>query len=204
MLHIAHRGCIDRENTIQGILDAFLSFPIVEIDVRYNSERKIVLCHDREKRNEKHEYLIDLCKLKKPMHLLVDIKAFGIETAQQLARDLVECIKGYPQHTYELCSFNEYCVQELIYLRLCSQNYVMPYIYKVGVITSGLSIGIFGHIHTLDFVSFNYDTLHEEILDKIRNRKQKIYAWVCNDHVIKHDMEYRYKVDGIIYDYVMK
>ena len=51
MLHIAHRGCIDRENTIKGVVEAFKKFQMVEIDVRYNSERKLVLCHDREKRN---------------------------------------------------------------------------------------------------------------------------------------------------------
>jgi glycerophosphoryl diester phosphodiesterase len=57
MLHIAHRGCIDHENTIHGIVKAFEKFPMVEIDVRYNSERKIVLCHDREKRNNNNECL---------------------------------------------------------------------------------------------------------------------------------------------------
>ena len=172
---------------------------MVEIDVRYNSERKIVLCHDREKRNN-NECLEDLCKLKKPMKLMIDIKAFGIETAQTLARDLVVILSKYIQHTYELCSFNEYCVQELIDLRMCSQSYMIPLTYKVGVITSGLSIGIFGHMHLLDFISFNYDTIHEEILDKIRKNNKIIYALVCNDEVIKSDMINRYKIDGIIYD----
>lgn len=200
MLHIAHRGCIDYENTIHGIVKAFETFQMVEIDIRYNSERKMVLCHDREKRNDNNEYLEDLCKLKKPMKLMIDIKAFGIETAKQLARDLVVILSKYVQHTYELCSFNEYCVQELIDLRMCSQSYVIPLTYKVGVITSGLSIGIFGHMHLLDFISFNYDTIHEEILNKIRKNNKIIYAWVCNDESVKSDMIYRYKIDGIIYD----
>lgn len=200
MLHIAHRGCIDRENTIKGIVKAFETFQMVEIDIRYNTDRKLVLCHDREKRNDTHEYLEELCKLKKPMRLMIDIKAFGIETAQQLARDLVMIINKYGQHTYELCSFNEYCVQELIDLRMCSMNFVNPYTYKVGVITSGLSIGIFGHMYLLDFISFNYDTIHEEIIEKIRNNNKTIYAWVCNHDSVKNDMENRYKIDGIIYD----
>lgn len=200
MLHVAHRGCIDCENTINGIVKAFEKFLMVEIDIRYNTERKIVLCHDREKRNQNNEYLEELCKLKKPMRLMIDIKAFGIKTAQQLARDLVFILNKYPQHTYELCSFNEYCVQELIDIRLCSTNCVRPYKYTVGIITSGLSIGIFGHMHLLDFISFNYDIIHEEILEKIKKNKKTIYAWVCNDDTVKEDMEKRYKIDGIIYD----
>ena len=200
MLHVAHRGCIDCENTINGIVKAFEKFSMVEIDIRYNTERKIVLCHDREKRNHNNEYLEELCKLKKPMRLMIDIKAFGIKTAQQLARDLVLILNKYPQHTYELCSFNEYCVQELIDIRLCSTSCVRPYKYKVGIITSGLSIGIFGHMHLLDFISFNYDIIHEEILEKIKKDKKTIYAWVCNDDTVKEDMEKRYKIDGIIYD----
>ena len=131
---------------------------------------------------------------------MIDIKAFGIETAQQLARDLVMILNKYSHHVYELCSFNEYCVQELIDLRMCSQSYVIPLTYKVGVITSGLSIGIYGHMNLLDFISFNYDTIHEEILDKIRKHNKIIYAWVCNDESIKSDMINRYKIDGIIYD----
>lgn len=49
-------------------------------------------------------------------------------------------------------------------------------------------------------MSFNYDTIHEEILDKIRKHNKIIYAWVCNDESIKSDMINRYKIDGIIYD----
>ena len=198
MLHIAHRGCIDKENTIDGILASFEKFTTVEIDVRYNSSREIVLCHDREKRNEKNERFIDLCKIETTMHLLVDIKAFGIATAEQLARDIVSAVQPYPQHTYEFCSFNEYCVQELIKL---SRNLTPRNKYRVGVISSGLSVGLFERLEGLDFVSFNYDTIHEEILDKLCG-KYTIYAWVCNDDSVKYEMEHRYKLDGIIYDHV--
>ena len=201
MLHIAHRGCINRENTIQGILDAFQSFECVEIDVRYNSNRDIVLCHDREKRNDNHEHLRDLCSLKSPMNLMIDIKAFGIETARTLTRDVVKLITMYPQHKYKLCSFNENGVQELLDMRLCSRNYIFPYSYEIGVITTGVPVGLFGHLTDIDFISFNYDIVHEEILTHIQGRRKKIYAWVCNDNRVKHDMEHRYGVDGIIYDY---
>mgnify|MGYP001192790314 FL=1 len=196
MLHIAHRGCIDMENTIEGIVTSFNMFTTVEIDVRYNSSREIVLCHDREKRNEANERFKDLCTIETPMHLVVDIKAFGIETAEQLARDIVKVVEPYPQHTYEFCSFNEYCVRELIALSRETK-------YLVGVITSGLPVGIFENLEGLDFISFNYDTIHEEILDKLKG-KYKIYTWVCNDDTVKHEMEHRYKLDGIIYDYTPK
>ena len=202
--HIAHRGCIDIENTIAGITESAETFDMVEIDVRYNTDRVVVLCHDREKRNQPNELLEDLCKIKNPMHLMVDIKAFGIETAQKLARDVVWCISKHPQHKYELCSFNEYCVQQLLELRITSKNYLCPYNYKVGVIASGIPVGMFGHMSNIDFISLNYDIVHEEILKKCReprNGKKAIYAWVCNDESVKHDMINRYMVDGIIYDY---
>lgn len=192
------------ENTIAGITEAAETFDMVEIDVRYNSERTVVICHDREKRNETNESLEALCKIKTPMRLMLDIKAFGIETAQKLARDVVYCVSKHPQHEYELCSFNEYCVQQLIELRITSKRYMIPYAYKVGVITSGIPVGMFGHMPDIDFISLNYDIVHEEILEKCRsprNGKKIIYAWVCNDDRVKADMIERYKVDGIIYDY---
>lgn len=196
MIHIAHRGCIDRENTIQGIIDAFQHFPCVEIDVRYNTKRQLVLCHDREKRNFENELLEDLLKHDEPMNLMIDIKAFGIESAIQLGKDVVQMILKYPNHTYELCSFNEYCVQEMIRIREQSDSSI----FHVGVISSGVSIGMFNDL-SIDFVSFNYDIVHEEILDRLKRKNINVYAWVCNDEMVKKDMEYKYMIDGIIYDY---
>lgn len=196
MIHIAHRGCIERENTVQGIIDAFKQFPCVEIDVRYNTKRQLVLCHDREKRNLENELLEDLLKHDEPMKLMIDIKAFGIESATQLGKDVVQMIVQYPKHTYELCSFNEYCVLEMIRIREQSEWSI----FHVGVISSGVSIGIFNDL-SIDFVSFNYDIIHEEILDRLRKQNIKVYAWVCNDEMVKKDMEYKYMIDGIIYDY---
>jgi glycerophosphoryl diester phosphodiesterase len=196
MIHIAHRGCIERENTIQGIIDAFNHFPYVEIDVRYNTKRQLVLCHDREKRNLENELLEDLLKHDEPMHLMIDIKAFGIESAIQLGNDVVKMITQYSNHLYDLCSFNEYCVQEMIRFR--KENKLT--MFHIGVISSGVSIGMFNDL-SIDFVSFNYDIIHEEIVDRLRKQNIKVYAWVCNDEMIKKDMEYKYKIDGIIYDY---
>lgn len=204
MIHIAHRGCIDIENTIEGVLEAFETFDMVEIDVRYNTERKVVLCHDHEKRNENHELLESLCRIDTPMRLMLDIKAIGVETAQKLARDVVQCVVKYPTHKYELCSFNEYCVQELLDQRMMSRSYLTPYEFEVGVIASGIPMGMFGHMPNIDFVSLNYDIVHEEILKKCndgRLGRRKVYAWVCNDSTVKNEMECRYGLDGIIYDH---
>jgi glycerophosphoryl diester phosphodiesterase len=207
MIHVAHRGCIRRENTIEGIIDAFSKFKIVEIDVRYNTKREIVLCHDREKRNhtegKTNDLLDDLCKLKTPMTLMIDIKAFGVDTAKLLAKDIVSIVYKYPQHSYKLCSFNEYCVQQLIDMKLCSKNNLSPYTYSIGVISSGIPIGLFGHLFMIDFISLSYDIIHEEVLDVLRKKHKnvQIFAWTVNDENFKHDMEFIYKLDGIIYDW---
>lgn len=207
MIHVAHRGCIHRENTIEGIIDAMSTFDIVEIDVRYNTKREIVLCHDRENRNhtegKTNDLLEDLCKLKKPMSLMIDIKGFGVETAKLLAKEIVTIISKYEQHSYKLCSFNEYCVQQLIDMKLCSKNNLSPFTYSIGVISSGIPIGLFGHLFMIDFISLSYDIIHEEVLDVLRKKHQKvqIFAWTVNNEKFKHDMEFRYKLDGIIYDF---
>jgi glycerophosphoryl diester phosphodiesterase len=209
MIHVAHRGNIDQENTIAGIKDALNCFEVVEIDVRYNTNRDIVLCHDREKRNtndsgKKLDLLEDLCNMKEPMSLMIDIKAFGTENAKQLAKDVVYCICRYTQHTYRLCSFNEYCVQQLIDMKLCSKSYLSPYTYSIGVISSGIPLGLFGHMFMLDFISLSYDVIHEEVIDLLRKKhgkKVQIFAWTVNDPNLKDEMENRYKIDGLIYDW---
>lgn len=204
MLRYAHRGYIDIENTLEGVLRAAESMDGVEIDVRYNTQREVVLCHDREKRNgETCELLRVLCSSKKPMRLMIDIKAFGTSSAERLARDVVAIAMSHRQHRYELCSFNEYCVHELLYQRMCSVTYIEPYVYDVGVISSGVPLGLFESLFELDFLSINYDVVHEEILEKIRaprRKKVRIYAWTCNDDQVREDMEVRYRLDGIIYD----
>lgn len=200
----AHRGLIQHENIIEYIVKSLDLTDGVEVDVRFNTDREVVLCHDRECRNEDRcERLIELCKTTRPMRMMVDIKAFGTRSAEELARAVVAIVTKHPAHTYELCSFNEYCVQELLNVRMCSRNYVTPYTYAVGMISSGIQMGMYGHLAQLDFVSLNYDVIHEEILAALRmdrRRGIRIYAWTCNDAVVRRDMIHRYKLDGIIYD----
>lgn len=74
---IAHRGFKNRENTIDGIIQASKIMNIVELDVRFNTNREIILCHDREDRNfSKNETLIQLCQHQNPLRLMIDIKGF--------------------------------------------------------------------------------------------------------------------------------
>lgn len=216
----AHRGYIDEENTVNAIQTLIRNgtgngtgtgngngIDAVEVDVRFNTDRRVVLCHDREMRNDDHVDLLEtLCQLEIPFHFMVDIKAFGVDSAKQLARAVVRIVTEYRHHTYELCSFNEYCVQELIDLRLCSRSFVLPYTYQVGVISTGVSVGLFGHLPYLNFMSFHYDIIHEEVIKLIREKYPtlQIYTWVCNDPTIQRYMTDLYKVDGIIVDVFKK
>ena len=97
--NIAHRGIKNLENTIYGIQKANKTMQMVEFDIRYNTNRHIILCHDREDRNiSENETLEQLCKIEDPMNLMIDIKAFGIEPATQIADDVFTIIGKYPQH----------------------------------------------------------------------------------------------------------
>jgi glycerophosphoryl diester phosphodiesterase len=100
MIRIAHRGFFDLQNTIIGITKVLSYVDIVEIDVRYNTKREIVLCHDREKRNNENQNLHDLLKINNPMNLMIDIKAFGTIDAVNLANDIHNIIIQYPIHNY--------------------------------------------------------------------------------------------------------
>lgn len=50
MRRIAHRGIKEYENKVDGFEEAMEKSD--EIDVRYNTKNELVLCHDRERRNE--------------------------------------------------------------------------------------------------------------------------------------------------------
>jgi glycerophosphoryl diester phosphodiesterase len=56
----------------------------------------------------------------------------------------------------------------------------------------------------LDFISLSYDVIHEEVIDLLRKKhgkKVQIFAWTVNDPNLKDEMENRYKIDGLIYDW---
>ena len=194
ILQIAHRGIKNRENTISGIKKANKNMRMVEFDVRYNTTRQIILCHDREDRNVlDNETLEDLCKIKDPMNLMVDIKAFGIEPATQIANDVYTIIQKYPQHEYYLCSFNEFCVKRL--LEINSKK-----IYKIGVISSGVPISMFDHLIDVDFISLDYNIICEEIVELFHKKGKKVFSWTVNALDMQDYAVNICGVDGIIYD----
>lgn len=196
----AHRGVIDYENTIDGVLKIFNTTCLgVEIDVRYNTAREVILCHDRENRNEPNDKLEDLLIMLQRFkivdrNLMIDIKAFGITNAKKLAMDVCHIIAKFPTlcNLY-LCSFNEYCVSELCFNKddMCLPNV------SVGVITSGIPLGLFRHIEDISFVSIEYSILCEEIMEQFK--ELEVFAWVVNDLSMKQLM-CKYKVSGIIQD----
>jgi len=191
MEHIVHRGCIN--------IDALKSFSKIQINVGYNDNKELVIYHNDRHHSRvslnQNELLLHLCKIELPMHLMINIKAFGITEAKQLARDIVKCISQYHNHAYELCSTNEYCIQELIDMKQCSINYTIPFQYKIGLICLNVSIGTYGHLQALDFILFDYDILDQEIIDRFKMRRHlKLYSWVNQD-----DKDI-YQIDGIVYN----
>nr|QOI90345.1 hypothetical protein HWQ62_00208 [Pyramimonas orientalis virus] len=196
VVYVSHRGIKNRENTINGILKAAMIADIVELDVRFNTNHDVILCHDREYRNvEDNETLEELCKSEQPMELMIDIKAFGILPAITIAQTVVSIVCKYPQHLYDLCSFNEFCVSEL--LRLRGENSIPC---KIGVITSGIPLNMFDNLKNIDFVSLEYNIICEDIVELFHQREKSIYAWTVNALEMQEYVVGKCKVDGIIFD----
>jgi hypothetical protein len=56
----------------------------------------------------------------------------------------------------------------------------------------------------IDFISLSSDVIHEEVIDLLTKKHGKniqIFAWTVNDPYLKDEMENRYKIHGIIYDW---
>lgn len=124
--------------------------------------------------------------------MIIDIKACGITEAREIASDVHNCVKKVATNDWKLCSFNEYCVLELTELAKDAK-------YKVGVIATGLSIGMYQHLD-IDFVSLDYNVLTKDIVQTFHENGIKVYSWTVNDKEIQHALEYEYKVDYIIED----
>jgi glycerophosphoryl diester phosphodiesterase len=195
-MRIAHRGIRNKENTISGIQKASMIADIVEVDVRFNTNLEIILCHDRANRNSAElETLEQLCQFEEPMHLMIDIKAFGITPAILIAEYVYSIITKYPIHLYELCSFNEFCVKELLRLRESDL-----FLFNVGIITSGIPLEMFDNLKDIDFVSMDYNIICEDIVELFHKRDKRVYAWTVNDLEMQEYVLTKCLVDGIIFD----
>ena len=195
--NIAHRGMKNRENTLEGIIKANTMMSMVEIDVRFNTNHDIILCHDREDRNfEINETLEELLLYEDTsLNLMIDIKAFGIEPALKIAEDIFTLIVKYPKHNYHLCSFNEFCVEKLLNLRIVYQK-----VYQVGVISSGIPLDMFDHLCNIDFISLDYNIICEDIVEMFHKKNIKVFAWTVNSLEMQKYVLDICHVDSIIYD----
>lgn len=195
--NIAHRGMKNRENTLEGIIKANTMMSMVEIDVRFNTNHDIILCHDREDRNfEINETLEELLLYEDTsLNLMIDIKAFGIEPALKIAEDIFTLIVKYPKHNYHLCSFNEFCVEKLLNLRIVYQK-----VCQIGVISSGIPLDMFDHLCNIDFISLDYNIICEDIVEMFHKKNIKVFAWTVNSLEMQKYVLDICHVDSIIYD----
>lgn len=187
----------NRENTLEGIIKANTMMSMVEIDVRFNTNHDIILCHDREDRNfEINETLEELLLYEDTsLNLMIDIKAFGIEPALKIAKDIFTLIVKYPKHNYHLCSFNEFCVEKLLNLRIVYQK-----VCQIGVISSGIPLDMFDHLCNIDFISLDYNIICEDIVEMFHEKNIKVFAWTVNSLEMQKYVLDICHVDSIIYD----
>ena len=197
MLQVAHRGLISQENTVRSVVEATKIADIVEVDVRYTTNRNVVLCHDRERRNDiQNETLLHLISVLLPgQKLMIDIKAFGMTESKKLAVSVADIVSTRTDVSFYMCSFNEYCVDELLNQR--DERGMGNW--TIGVIASGIPLGMFEHLN-IDFVSLDYNIVCEDVVERLHNRKIILFAWVVNDASMRRMMT-MYNVDGIIYDF---
>lgn len=200
--YIAHRGMKNRENTLKGIIKANTLMSMVEIDVRFNTNHDIILCHDREDRNiEINETLEELLLYNETsLNLMIDIKAFGIEPASKIAKDIFTLIIKYPKHNYHLCSFNEFCVKNLLDIRTLLLLLYTQKIYKIGVISSGIPFYMFDHLYNIDFISLDYNIICEDIVEMFHKKNINVFVWTVNSLEMQKYVLDVCRVDNIIYD----
>lgn len=203
----AHRGIIDYDNTIKGVLEVFNSSSSsgVEIDVSYNKDNVLVLCHSSERandvKNDKFQELLFVLSQNEYCNkdLMIDIKVACKAKSEQIAKDICNILASYPKLmvtiNFYLASFNEYCVSALSHY---IEDLELTHCY-VGVITSGIPIGLFNHLQSIDFVSIDYNMLCKENVEIFKKHSIKVYAWVVNDFEVKKKV-CDYDVDGIVMD----
>lgn len=210
MRTVAHRGLFTKQNTFEGVcelLEKTKEIDMIEIDVRHTTDRRVVLCHDRERCNMEQNISLDSFLKQvstitgtKEVTFMLDIKAFGILEAQALARSVVSIVRKYSDtFSFYLCSFNEYCVFEL----LNAKKETALQKWQIGVISAGIPLGLFKHLQGIDFVSLDYNCVCKDMVDRLRTDRGgvQVYVWVVNDESMQNLMTHEYRVDGIIKDF---
>ena len=134
---------------------------------------------------------------------MIDIKAFGVSGAREMGRAVCDIVEGFPTLVrctdVMLCYFNEYCVSEILAERADRPNARLWERVQVGVISSGIPLGLFEHLNGVDFVSIDYNALCEDIVDRLKEKELPVFAWTVNANCMARLMK-RYEVDGMIVD----
>lgn len=174
-----------RANTLDIIRSVYDITDGVEIDVRYNSKKEIVLCHDYDDRDlETNVKFSELLEFEKPLRIILDIKVNGLLQGYEIADYIHKQIED-SKHTWELCSFNELCMKRLLQLGG----------YRTGIIISGLPLNLFTQ-YEFDFISIDYNIIADDIIKLLRGLEIDIYIWNSNNIMDNLD------VDEFIIDYI--
>ena len=196
MIEIKHHT--DGKNSIDDIVSEIESNDVIEVYVNFNTSQEIIICHQQSNTNGDSTLLLEtlLSITERNLNIMIDIKGRGIKYAIELATQVFHLVCKYSQHTYKLCSFNEYCIAELIELRVLYE----PIYVEIGVKSSGVPLGGFEHLSEIDFVCLKYEFIDNDIVEKIKFNNKKIYTWISSlDLVCKYSLQNVYKLDGIIF-----
>lgn len=190
MITIAHRGLLSNQNRLRSIVEAEQRADIVEFDVCQDTRGTLVICHDTDTAGFKNDTFQSLVDYPFRLHCMVDIKVAGALQGRQIARDIVKMVT-HSNHTWYLCSFNEFCVDELYRQRGLAR-------YKIGVITTGIPINMFDHLN-IDFVSIDYNFIDNETVKFFKSKNILVFAYTINN---KYKEEYikHIDVDGVVTD----
>ena len=154
-----------RVNRISFLEQLYSKYDGVETDVMYDSNMRLVLCHDHDQRdNPENDTFQDLIDFKAPLRIILDIKVAGVgDTPKTIANDIYIAIKG-SKHIWDLCSFNRICVEKLLD--------VNNGIHKVGLITCSVDA-----ILNADFISIDREIVDADLIKEFKSRGLKVYIW---------------------------
>ena len=186
---VAHRGVWGKrfENRVEHIRAAHRKVGAVEVDIRYNSDRQLMLCHDKTDANFRDtEPFHSLVACEEPMNIMLDMKPCGGQQAVSMAEDVCRIIER-SSHTWKLCSFDQRCVDHLVKL---------DHPWDVGMLSSGVTDWIMNN-PPIDFVSLDHECVDVDDIDALQEQGIRVYLWVADmwGHYPPH-------VDGLIKNYV--
>lgn len=171
-MYIAHRGvwAPTCQNKVEHIRVANRHVGAVEVDVRYNSNKELVLCHDWKHRDDNSNNTFkELADVKEIMTILLDMKPRGIDEAVSMADEVCKIICD-SHHKWELASFDERCVR-----RMMENKPRFP----LGLISSGMTQWI-DSIPDINFVSLDHDCVDECDIQHLRNNNIRVYLWTVD------------------------